>query len=78
MGNYFAQVLGLHQVEGRLADDQLVDQDADRPQVNLFIVILPRQQLGREVQRSAAEGRPHFRVVVDCPAEVADLHIALS
>lgn len=74
----FDEVFLLADVEGRLAEVQLVGQHADRPQVHLLVVPRALQQFWREVEGRAAEGAPEFFLFVDRPAEVAELDVALN
>lgn len=57
---------------------QLVGQDADGPQIHLLIVLLPLQQLRREVERRPAEGGPQFLFFIDRPSEIAQFDITLT
>ena len=52
--------------EGRLADEHLVDEDAERPPVGADVVALVGDDLGREVLGRAAEGP---RAVLDVLGE---------
>lgn len=60
--------------EGYLAQDALVGHHADIPDVDLVVVGLALDDLGRVVQRAARGGLPHAEAPVDCPAEITDFH----
>lgn len=64
-------------VEGHSSKQQLVRKDAYTPHIDLVIVVLPLQELGRDVDRGATEGLAH-RFGTDGPSEVTDLYQALS
>ena len=59
-------------VERRLANQQLVGQHPDTPQVNSVVVVISCQYLRRRVVEGAAVGLAAF-VADGCPAEVAEL-----
>lgn len=64
--------------KGVVAGQQLVREGADGPGVDLLVVGLARNDLGREVEGRAADGGPDILGTVDRPPEVADLGRALS
>lgn len=65
-------------LEGILSDQHFVHHDAQRPDIDLLVVLLALEDLGADVERGAAEGGPEFVVLVDRPAEVAELDDVLS
>lgn len=74
------ELLAVLRVEGRQADEHLIDDGAERPPVSGLAVALPLQHLGREVLSRAAEGlsvavalNAHLR-----QAEVGQLDVALA
>jgi hypothetical protein len=67
-----------HLLKRRDANEELVREDAQRPQVDVVCVRLALDHLGREVVERAAEGRPAVRRGVDGPAKVADLQVAVQ
>jgi hypothetical protein len=65
-------------LEGRVADEELVAQNAERPNVHCFVVGLALNHLGGEVVERATEGVALGGRGVDGPAEVGDLDLALA
>lgn len=57
--------------EGYSSDDELVAEDADRPEISLLAVAPPKDLLRREVEGCAAEGRPEIVAAMHSPTEVA-------
>mmetsp|Transcript_4129 Transcript_4129/g.10718 ORF Transcript_4129/g.10718 Transcript_4129/m.10718 type:complete len:289 (+) Transcript_4129:310-1176(+) len=60
VNNLLCRLFGRVRVEGRVSDDHLVQDDAERPPVALEAVARLQQHLGRHVIRSA-HSRPHLR-----------------
>jgi hypothetical protein len=50
------EVLGFVDLEGRLAQQQLVGHDTDRPKIDLLVVSLALEDLGGEVEGGSAVG----------------------
>lgn len=69
-------------LEGGLADEELVRQDAEAPQVDLLGVAIVAAAGLEHLRREVVEGAAHsFAAVVgrvDGPAEVADLDLAVN
>lgn len=69
-------------LEGSFANEELVRQNAQTPQVNLFVVVVLRRarldHLGREVIQRAAHGLPPVVGSMDAPAEIRDLDLAVD
>ena len=60
--------------EGAEAVEQLVEEDAERPDVDALVVAHVVDDLGSHVLVRAAEGHAHvFLLLADAPAEIADL-----
>lgn len=75
----FDELLVAADLEGDVADEQLIGEDADRPDVDLLVVLLALEDLGRDVEGCAAESTAELSAdLVDGPAEVAELDGALS
>lgn len=72
------QLLLAADLEWDVSDEQLVGEDAHRPNIDLVVVGLSFEDLRRDVQRRPAEGASQLRTLVDSPAEVAQLHDVLS
>jgi hypothetical protein len=72
------QLLLAGDLEGVLAHQHLVHHDAQRPDVDLLVVLLPLQDLGTDVERGPAESSAQFVVLVDGPPEVAELDDVLG
>ena len=49
-------------LEGTLPDQHLIHHDTNRPNIYLFIVLVPLEDLRAHIERSAAEGGSHFIV----------------
>ena len=64
-------------LEGRSADEELVQEDAEGPDVDHLVVLPPLDHLGGEVVEGAAQGVAAGGRGVDRPAEVGDLDLAL-
>lgn len=65
-------------LERNASNQQLVCQDSHCPEVYPLIVLLPRQYLRRDIERSPAEGIPKCVCSVYSPPEVANLGYSLS
>lgn len=77
MAYYFDDVAQLRDLEGAFLGEQLVSDHSQGPDVDGLVVLALGHHFRGEVERSAAEGEPHFLVgVVDGPAEVAELDAA--
>jgi len=61
----FDELLLLRYFEGVLPHQHLVHHYPQRPNIDLFVVLLAPQYLGTDVERSAAEGGPEAVVLVD-------------
>lgn len=72
------ELLFASDLEGVLPNDHLVHHDPNRPNVYLFVVLPPLEDLRADIQRSSAEGRPEFVVLVHGPAEVAQFDNVLT
>jgi hypothetical protein len=64
-------------LEGRIADDELVAEDAERPNVHLVVVGLVIDHLRRQIVESATEGLPPVVRSVDAPPKVSNLNCTL-
>ena len=69
--HYLYQLLLPRYLEGILAHHHLVHHDTDRPNIDLLIVLSSLQDLGANVEGSAAESSPQFIVLVHRPPEIA-------
>lgn len=78
VSHYFLEILLLVDVERRCPEDQLVGQDSNGPKIDLLVVPFALQQLRGEIEGGAAEGGPEFLLLVDGPAKVAQLDIAMD
>ena len=68
-------------VEGRYADDHLVDEHAERPPVQRVVVAAANDHLGRDVLWRAAETVGHapvFELVNFSKAEVREQYVAVQ
>ena len=65
-------------LEGRVADEELVAEDAEGPDVHRLVVGLALHHLGGEVVEGAAEGVALGGGGVNGPSEVCDLDLALA
>ena len=63
--NDLHQLLLLSDAEGILAHQHLIHHYTDRPDVDLLVVLVAFEDLGADVERSAAESSPQFVVLVD-------------
>ena len=65
-------------LEGGTADEELVQEDAQRPNVDHLVVLPSLDHFGGKVVQSAAQGVAAGGGGVDRPAEVGDLDLALG
>ena len=66
------RLLRMFAIERRLADKELIGEDADCPDVNSVVINLPVEHFRRQVVRSATDGLTHVIWAVAAPAEVRD------
>jgi hypothetical protein len=67
-----------HFFKRRHSNQELVSQDAQRPQVDMVGMRLALYHFRREVIERAAQGRPAIRRGMDGPSKVANLQIAIQ
>lgn len=65
-------------VEGWFADEEFVAEDTERPQINLFVVALNFDHLGREVVEGPAERFATERRSVDGPSKIRNFQLAVE
>lgn len=68
------QIRLLPDIERIRPNQELIQHDPDRPDIDLLVVLLPGDQLRAEVKRGPAEGCTHLGAFEDRPAEVAQLY----
>lgn len=57
----------LGRLEGRMPCTQLIAEHADTPDIDHFIILVPHDNLGRDVIESSTEGRPFIsRIMEKC------------
>lgn len=72
--DFVADFARMHTREGGAAMDELVEKDAQRPNVQSVIVVLVLDHFRSHILEGAAEGVPLLHVIrLDAPAEIADL-----
>ena len=74
--DYLEKVILAPDIEGNFAIEELVDQDANVPDVYLVVVVLFQNYFWRRVERSPASGAPQKRRV-DRPSEIANFNDSL-
>mmetsp|Transcript_12027 Transcript_12027/g.30948 ORF Transcript_12027/g.30948 Transcript_12027/m.30948 type:complete len:209 (+) Transcript_12027:209-835(+) len=78
LGNPFVRRLVPFGFKGRLAHQELVAQHPERPQVDVAVVRLALDHLGREVVERAAERGPARRRCMHRPTKIGNLQLPLE